>query len=250
MAQPKAKNTRGMKPGEGLSLKKLDQGIKDVTKEMDDRLDLVEGSISDLTGAIREFMAKQALVEGLAKSAEAVEPKAKPEPIMARDNPHIIRKDGVHSEDVYQHLDEHDIEFVEKGPDFDLETTRPGLRSVLSAEFKEKAEQMMFDEEPVQIMVMPSQSTYPDHTFCVGVNGRMRMITRGKRQWLPRKYVEVLLRAKISTYGNFETRNPMTNELTVSNPETKSHRYPLQVIQDKNPLGARWLERVTNEINV
>lgn len=230
-------NKRGMQPGEGLSLKKLDLGLKNISSEMDDRLDSVESGMSELTSTIKDFMIKQELVAGLTKSTRAC------------DTPNIITKDGTHVEDVYQHLDEHPIEFEEDAAG-DLETVRPGLQSIHSAEFKLKAEQMLFDEEEIQIMVMPSQATYPDHTFCVGVNGRMRLIMRGTKQWLPRKYVEVLLRAKISTYGNFETRNNMTNELEVKNPETKSHRYPLQIMQDKNPLGSRWLERVTNEMNV
>ena len=75
-----------------------------------------------------------------------------------------------------------------------------------------------------------------------------RLITRGFKQWLPRNYVEVLLRAKVSTYGNQEMVNAQTGEKEVKNPEVKSHRYPLQIIQDANPLGMAWLERVSNDV--
>jgi len=163
--------------------------------------------------------------------------------VQAKNVKYQIGKDGVFAEDVYE---KEDVLNVLVDP-LTLEEGRPGLTSVHSAEFKAKAEQMIFDVELIQIMVMPSASTYPDHTFHVGVNGTLRLVVRGMKMVLPRNYVEVLLRAKTSTYGNFEVRNPMTNELEVQNPETKSHRYPLQILRDDNPLGPRWLERVTND---
>lgn len=167
--------------------------------------------------------------------------------VSAKNNPTSITKDGTHSEDAYLALDRVDIEFAENGDiHADVETVRPGMTSVDSMEFKEKAEQTQFDMEKIEIMVMPSASTYPDHTFFVGVNGRQLLIVRGQKQWLPRNYVEVLLRAKLSSYANVERRNSQ-NELEVVYPETKSHRYPLQILNDRNPLGAKWLMRVAND---
>ncbi len=167
--------------------------------------------------------------------------------VKAKDRPASITKDGTHSEDIYQHKDEGNINFATKNGE--VEVVREGLSAVDTAEFTEKADQLRFDRQEIEVMVMPSQTTYPDHTFTVGVNGRLRLIVRGTRQWLPRCYVEVLLRAKISSYGNFESRNHMTNELGVQNPETKSHRYPLQILSDPSGvLGAKWLERVTNDM--
>ena len=167
--------------------------------------------------------------------------------VSAKNNPTSITKDGTHSEDAYLKLDRVDIEF-EENPDInaDVEVVRPGLTCVDTMEFKEKAEQTMFDLEKIEIMVMPSASTYPDHTFFVGVNGRQLLIIRGQKQWLPRNYVEVLLRAKISSYANIERRNAQ-NELEVVYPETKSHRYPMQILTDNNPLGVKWLQRVAND---
>ena len=168
--------------------------------------------------------------------------------LSAKNNPTSISQDGQDSRDVYQHLDERPIEFSDNGPDSDVEVVRPGLCAVGSMEFKAKADQMRFDNEKIQIMVMSSQASYPDHTFNISVNGVQRLIARGHKQWLPRNYVEVLLRAKTSTYGNIETRNHLTNELTVKNPETKSHRYPLQILKDTSPYGQAWLERVSNDM--
>ena len=92
--------------------------------------------------------------------------------ISAKNNPTSIRKDGVHVEDVYLREDFVDIEFKENEDiHAEVETVRPGLRSIDNAEFQEKADQMRFDNEMVKIMVMASSSTYPDHTFSVGARG-------------------------------------------------------------------------------
>jgi hypothetical protein len=159
----------------------------------------------------------------------------------------MIPKKGISSEDAYQHTDGElqDIQTING----EVEAVRDGLASVDSPEFKDKADQMQFDAQLLEIMVQPSMSSYPDHTFTIGVNGLQKLIFRGTRQWLPRCYVEVLLRAKVSSYGNMEVTNPNNNEREIKNPETKAHRYPLQVITD--PAGARgghWLERVTNDM--
>lgn len=205
-----------------LSLKKLDAQIKESSETHSKRMECIEKSMG--------------------KMLEILESKQAPA---------VISRDGIDSRDVYQHLDKVDIEF-KKNDDIhaDVEVERPGITSIHNAEFEEKMDQHKFDMEKIEIMVMPSASTYPDHTFTVGVNGRILLIVRGKKQWLPRCYVEVLLRAKISNYGNREVVNKYNNEMTVENPETKSHRYPLQIITDRNPKGPAWLERVSNDVRV
>lgn len=213
-----------------LSVKGLDKDMQQANAVTTQRFDKIEESIQGVT-------------EGVALKFDEIL-KA----ISAKNHITTISKDGIHVDDVYLHEDEVDIEFAKNSNEqADVETVRPGLTAIDSMEFVEKAEQMRFDNEKIKIMVMPSASTYPDHTFFVGVNGVQLLIVRGKEQWLPRRYVEVLLRAKISTYGNHEVRNNLTNELEVKNPETKSHRYPLQILADKNPLGVKWLTRVTND---
>jgi len=203
-----------------LSLKVLEKQITESNKTHDKRME----SIEDSMGKMLEILsAKQA--------------------------PAVIQPSGKDSRDAYQHLDQVDIEF-KKNDDIhaDVEVERPGITSIHSAEFEDKMDQHKFDMEQIEIMVMPSASTYPDHSFTVGVNGRLRLIVRGRKQWLPRCYVEVLLRAKISSYGNREVVNQYNNEMTVENPETKSHRYPLQIMTDRNPKGVAWLERVSNDV--
>jgi hypothetical protein len=226
---------------EPIKKKAVHRTIKSVADDLaaksevaDVRMGAVENDIATLQKSINTGFEEMATLMGSFKS-------------LAKNNPHQTTK-GVHSEDVYQHDDEGGIVFEKNAdPMADVEVVRNGLTSVSNAEFESKMEQMKFDEEPIEIMVMPSQSTFPDHTFTIGVNGRLMLIVRGAKQWMPRKYVEVLLRAKISSYGNFEKRNEWNGELEVQNPETKSHRYPLQVITDRNPKGRAWLVRVTND---
>lgn len=227
MSDPK--DTKETKDTKNLSMKSLDKDLKQSNEETAIRFNTLEQTINGLADTVND------------KLSEVL--KA----ISAKNVPAIITKDGTHVEDVYLREDRVDIEF-ENNPDIhaDVETLRPGLTSIDTMEFKEKADQTRFDQEKIQIMVMPSSSTYPDHTFFVGVNGVQLLIIRGTKQWLPRNYVEVLLRAKTSFYANIERRNAQ-NELEVIYPETKSHRYPLQILKDNNPLGVKWLNRVTND---
>jgi len=222
-------NTKDTKETKNLTMKSLEKDVNQSNKETSVRFDKLEQSLSGLADTVNDKLSEVLKV------------------LSAKNFPTSITKDGTHVEDVYLKEDRVDIEF-EKNPDIhaDVETLRPGLTAIDTMEFKEKADQTLFDHEKIQIMVMPSSSTYPDHTFFVGVNGVQLLIVRGTKQWLPRNYVEVLLRAKTSFYANVERRNA-ANELEVIYPETKSHRYPLQILADKNPLGAKWLSRVTND---
>jgi hypothetical protein len=223
------------------TIKSLSNDMQDNMSKIGERVDKTDARLDSVDEKVSSL--KSSVDTGFSEIMEAMEGFKS----LAKNNIHNTTK-GTCSEDIYEHDDENGIVFEKNDdPMADVEVVRHGLTSTDSAEFKAKADQMRFDDEEIEIMVMPSQSTYPDHTFTIGVNGRLRLIMRGQKQWIPRKYVEVLLRAKVSTYGNFESRNQYNGELEVNNPETKSHRYPLQVITDKNPKGAAWLMRVTND---
>jgi len=208
-----------------LNLKSLETSIADSNKATDEKIENLESSINKkMDEGFDELMKKVTNVL-----------------------PVQTTKGSKLSTDIHEHADEDTISFKDSNPHEDVEIVEVALTSSESSEFNNKAEQLKFDNEMIEIMVMPSTSTYPDHCFPVGVNGRMLLVTRGQKQWLPRNYVEVLLRAKVSTYGNEETIRP-NGERTIKNPETKSHRYPLQIISDKNPKGAQWLHRVCNDM--
>ncbi|PHS09406.1 MAG: hypothetical protein COA78_12150 [Blastopirellula sp.] len=225
--------TKAKNKGKQETIKNVRADMESRAAEADDRLDSLEATINELN------------IDVGTKFSEVLEAIKN----QAKNNPVSISKDGADSRDLHKHEDErpNSYLFAEGRPEDDVELIELQLTSSDSSEFKEKAEQMMFDQEKILIRVMPSASTYPDHTFLIGVNGKMIAIMRGHKQRVPRNYVEVLLRCKTSTYGNVETINQYNNELTVINPETKSHRYPLEVLEDKNPLGAKWLERVVND---
>ena len=218
------------------TIKGLEKQMNERAQETDDRITSVESAVSEMTNSLAGKL------EIIMSKLEA--PKQASSKVMS----HIVNKDGTHSEDVYQHQDHLDVNFTKDGPEGDVNLELSSLKSVNDPEFKQKADQMLFDQEYIQIMVMASTSTYPDHTFNIGVNGKLRMIVRNQKIWVPRNYVEVLLRSKVSSYGNQERVNPYNGEREIKNPETKSYRYPLQVLADKNPLGVRWLERVANDM--
>lgn len=141
-----------------------------------------------------------------------------------------------------------DIKFKDGLPEDDVELVELSHYDADSPLFKEKAERLAFDQHILKVLVHPSQSEFPDHTFMLGVNGKNMAVMRGRPVDMPRYYVETMARARISTYDNVEQRNPYSNELEVKNTESKSQRYPFQIIHDPDPvLGAKWLEGLMNE---
>ena len=216
-----------------ITLKSLQKETNDQAAEFDDRLSAVEHSIQEVDTTIKNL--GDDIEQKFSRVLDAI------------NRPASIRKDGREADDAYLHEDEGEIKFSDGRPEDDVQMVETVKYDPRSAEFKSKAEQLAFDREMVKIMVHSSTSNYADNTFSIGVNGVLRCIKRGQEQWVPRAYVEVLLRAKTSNYGNNEIINQQTGLLEVKNPETKALRYPCQIVEDKNPLGAAWLERVVND---
>lgn len=116
---------------------------------------------------------------------------------------------------------------------------------------KEWAEAMEFNEEPVTIRLEPSTDKFASNVFEVRVNGKgAEMLIGG--QWkevtyLPvgvelttkRKYVEVIIRAKIDTIttetGNANEENPRN---LVKRATTAIHS--MSIVNDPNPKGPAW----------
>jgi hypothetical protein len=210
----------GSGPAKALSLKGLNKQIQDQAVDTDERLASLEESASVQQESLGEILA-------------SIKAMSRPD--------HTNRKD---SRDVDYNEFNRSGEFGQ-GANGEFELAKTGL-SVNDPEFKEKADQVLFDKEMVEVLVMPSTEKFPDKTFTLGVNGRTIMIVRGAKQWIPRMYVEVMAMAKISTFGNEEYRNDQ-NEMSVRNPETRSQRYPFQITTERNPKGAQWFERVMNQ---
>ena len=211
---------------EKLSLKSLNSAMEQQAGETEERLGAIESSVGEMLD----------LLKGLQdQSHDAI------------DNPVIIdRYRGQVSEDLYAGENTQDVQFTQGRPEDDVDLVRRNMGSVHEPEFKNKIEQMKFDNELIEVLVMQSSSQFPDNTFTLSVNGRDLLIVRGKRQWIPRNYAEVMAQARVSTYANIETFNDR-GERTVENPETSSARYIFQVVTDRNPLGPQWLERVMNQ---
>lgn len=106
---------------------------------------------------------------------------------------------------------------------------------------------LKFAEEIIVIRIEPSREKNAAKTIDLHVNGVVKWVPVGVPWMLPRKYVEVLARAKPI---NCETTHEAPYE--AANPENKvirstSSLYPFTVIRDDNPKGYEWLTRILAE---
>lgn len=111
--------------------------------------------------------------------------------------------------------------------------------------FKDREAELVFMEEPVTIMIHPSQDPKPEDPVYVAVNGRGCYIWRNQKTIVRRKYVERLARAKTQTVRqDITAKEPeQLNRLTLSS----SLRYPFQVLSDPHPMGGAWLQKILQE---
>jgi len=112
-----------------------------------------------------------------------------------------------------------------------------------SAHFQE----LMFMEEIVQIIIPFGSNPETEEQFIdVGNTGVRQFIQRGEPQYVKRKFVEVLARAKrekISTPEFTDATGARTTKIV----RTPALIHGFQVIEDKNPNGAAWLRRILSE---
>ncbi len=126
----------------------------------------------------------------------------------------------------------------------------------------EYAEAIAFAEEPVEILINPpaSERNPPQWVEC-WVNGKgAEILMDGKWVacgYLPvnmaltikRKYLEVLIRSKQTTYQTHHIAPEDAKSTHVENhaiPQTNL-RNQVSVLADKNPLGREWLQRLVRE---
>lgn len=74
------------------------------------------------------------------------------------------------------------------------------------------------------------------------VNGISQYFLRGKKQKVRRKYVEALARARTYSYEQElgDQRDPSSLRMV----ERMTLSYPFEIIEDPNPKGREWLERI------
>ena len=108
-------------------------------------------------------------------------------------------------------------------------------------------QELMFMEEMVQVMIPFGANPETEEQFVdVGNNGVRQFIQRGEPQYVKRKFVEVLARAKrekISTPEFTDATGARTTKIV----RTPALIHGFQVIEDKNPNGAAWLRRILAE---
>ena len=112
--------------------------------------------------------------------------------------------------------------------------------------WEEKAAELAFLEEPVEVLV--HESTDPNaepivETWC---NGRSQFFMRGQPQVVKRKFVGILARAKRTSYTQQRYKDAEGNDAIRNVPHT-ALRYPFSVTADRNPRGADWLRKVLAE---
>jgi len=103
------------------------------------------------------------------------------------------------------------------------------------------AQELIFNEEVVEIMVHESTDTNAENPIFTACNGVTQYFFRGEPQSVKRKFVAILASAK--------EHNVTTPEYTqadgaraVSIRRTSSLKYPFSIISDTNPRGGEWLK--------
>jgi hypothetical protein len=106
---------------------------------------------------------------------------------------------------------------------------------------KDKAERMLFDSEPVTVIVQESGDTkYPDPCISVWVNGKHQLFVRNMPITCKRMYVEALARSRPESFDNQEYVNA-DGVKGFRYPKRSTVKYPFQMIRDDNPRGGEWL---------
>ena len=125
--------------------------------------------------------------------------------------------------------------------DSNLELSR--VESVDDPLFTEKMAMLKFMEEPVTVFIHEDQNEQADSNFFVGVNGDKEYFFRGQNKTVKRKFIEGLARAKPVGYSNDRHRDQDGVE-SFRWRASKGLRYQFQVVEDRNPEGSAWLQRL------
>jgi hypothetical protein len=113
----------------------------------------------------------------------------------------------------------------------------------------EKAAKLAFNEELLTIQLHGTTDANAEQMVFLSVNGvgagpnGIPWLPRDKPITLKRKFVERLCRARPIAYGNVEKTNAQ-GERYIDYPKSSALKYPFSVIEDKNPLGGKWLSKL------
>jgi hypothetical protein len=163
---------------------------------------------------------------------------------LAKNNPVSITS-GIESQDFQTGADE-TVNFRQAGDEHDAELVveRPRIVDPENPAFSEKVANEAFMHEMVTVIVNPDNDPRADPVVEIGVNGHTELFPRGVKRTVKRMFVEGLARAKPVKFRNVSRVNPETGVEEVVNPTTTGQRYPFTVVEDRNRLGASWLQSV------
>lgn len=110
---------------------------------------------------------------------------------------------------------------------------------------KDKLDMLAFMEEPVRILVHDTTDPTAEPLPQVINDRSSQFFIRGQEQTVKRKFIEVLARAKKTTYSQEKFTDANGNESYRNIPHT-ALRFPFQVIEDTE-RGKAWLKAILSE---
>lgn len=110
---------------------------------------------------------------------------------------------------------------------------------------KEKAEELAFMDELVEVTVSTTSDQNERQLISVWNDGRHQLFIRGRPVKCKRKFLEVLLRSKPENFHNRE-RVDESGVRQIDYLKNVSQKYSVSV-QDPNPRGADWMRKVLLE---
>ena len=122
----------------------------------------------------------------------------------------------------------------------------PVIQPVGKVVSKQKLEMLKFMEDVLTIIVHDSTNPMDDPIPMVWNDGRSQAFIRGQEQQVKRKYVEVLARARKTTYTQEKYLDGVGNEAYRNIPHT-APRFPFSVLADPDPRGRDWLKNISAE---
>lgn len=105
----------------------------------------------------------------------------------------------------------------------------------------EKAAMLQFMEEPVTIRIATTTDKNAEQVFELTINGRTEFFRRGETKTVPRKYVDLLARLKVTSYVQNEVINREGEKQFLNVPHT-GLKYDFALVHDAHPQSADWLK--------
>lgn len=125
--------------------------------------------------------------------------------------------------------------------------TRVGLEDAVSGfKFEQLAEYEKFMNDAVVIQIFETTDVNAPRAVFIGVNGDSRWLPRGVPLRLQRKFVERLAQAQEMAFTTVANRDQESdNGFNVLRKVAQSYQFA--VLEDKHPLGRKWLTSVMRQ---